>query len=89
MAAKKLGIDIKQIFLTPIEKAIPYCKEGNCVVIGTHDEAYEVYKEHCEKNKIAALFVKNANHSMEIQGQTYESIEALKSVMEFIEKQDG
>ena len=82
--AEKLRIKIKQIFLTPIEKAISYCKDGSYVVIGTNDEAYLTYKEHCEKNEIKFLYIENANHSLEIQGQPYENIEILKKVMEFI-----
>lgn len=82
--AEKLGIKIKQIFLTPIEQAISYCKDGSYVVMGTNDEAYLAYKEHCEKNEIKVLYIENANHSLEIQGQPYENIEILKKVMEFI-----
>lgn len=82
--AEKLGIKIKQIFLTPIEKAIPYCKDESYVIIGTNDEAYEAYKKYCEKHKIYTLYIENANHSLEIQGQPYENIEILKKVMEFI-----
>ena len=82
--AEKVGIKIKQIFLTPIEKAISYCKDGSYVVMGTNDEAYLAYKGHCEKNEIKALYIENANHSLEIQGQPYENIEILKKVMEFI-----
>lgn len=84
VVAEKLGIDIKQIFLTPIEKAIPYCKDESYVIIGTNDEAYEAYKKYCEKHKIYTLYIENANHSLEIQGQPYENIEILKKVMEFI-----
>ena len=67
------------------EKAISYCKDDSYVIIGTNDEAYEAYKKHCEKHKIYTLYIENANHSLEIQGQIYENINLLKKVMEFIE----
>ena len=43
--AEIVGIKVPQIFLTPIERAIPYIKSSSNVVIGTRDEAYMVYKK--------------------------------------------
>ena len=84
--AERLNLDVVQVFITPIEDAISYCNEGNIVVIGTHDKAYEFYKNHCDKKDIRALYVKGANHSLEVMGQPYESMDVLKSVMRFIER---
>ena len=84
--AEKLGIKVKQIYLTPVEKAIPYCNGDSCVVMGTNDEAYETYKTYCEKHKIKTLYIDNADHSLEVKGQTYKNIEILKKVIEFIEE---
>ena len=84
--AERLNLDVIEIFITPIEDAISYCNTNSVVVIGTQDKAYEIYKEHCDKNKIKVLYIKDANHSLEVEGQPYESIEVLKSVMRFIER---
>ena len=57
--------------------------EGNPL---TENQAYEVYKEYCDKKKIKALYIKDANHSLEVEGQPYESIDVLKNIMQFIER---
>lgn len=84
--AKKIGINVVQIFITPIEDAIPYCNADCCVVIGTEDKAYRAYREYCDANCIKALFVEGANHSLEVEGQPHQSIDILKIVMQFIER---
>ena len=84
--AEQLNLDVIQIFITPIEEAISYCNTNSAVVIGTKDKAYELYKNHCDNNKIKALYIKDANHSLEVDGQPYESIDVLKRVMQFIER---
>lgn len=84
--AERLKLDVVQIFITPIEEAVSYCNANSIVVIGTQDKAYELYKNHCEENKIKALYIKDANHSLEVEGQPYESIDVLKNVMRFIER---
>ena len=84
--AEKLGVNIIQIFITPIEEAISYCKKDSYVVIGTQDKAYSVYKKYCDENRINALYVEDANHSLEVDGQPYQSIDILKMVMQFIER---
>ena len=84
--AERLKIKVIHVFITPIEEAILYCNSESYVVIGTQDKAYEIYKEHCDKNKIKALYIKDANHSLEVEGQPYESIDVLKRVMRFIER---
>jgi len=84
--AERLNLDVIQIFITPIEEAVSYCKVGSYVVIGTKDKAYEIYKEHCDANGIKALYINDANHSLEVEGQPYESIDVLKRVIRFIER---
>ena len=86
--AERLKIEVIHVFITPIEEAISYCNSASYVVIGTQDKAYEIYKEHCEENMIKALYIKDANHSLEVEGQPYESIDILKRVMRFIERYD-
>lgn len=84
--AEKLGVNVIQIFITPIEEAIPYCDSNSYVVIGTADKAYQAYKEYCDVNSIKALFIEGANHSLEVEGQPYHSMDILKGVMQFIER---
>ena len=84
--AEKLGIKGIHIFITPIEEAISYCNIDSYVVIGTQDKAYPVYKEYCDKHKIKALYINDANHSLEVERKPYESIDILKNVMKFIER---
>ena len=84
--AERLKLDVIQIFITPIEEAVSYCNAGSYVVIGTKDKVYELYKNHCDNNKIKVLYIKDANHSLEVDGQPYESIDVLKRVMQFIER---
>lgn len=84
--AEKLRVRVIQIFLTPVEEAISYCNIDSYVVIGTKDKAFPRYKEYCDTNKIKVLYVKDANHSLEVEGQPYESIDILKTVMQFIER---
>ena len=78
--------NIQRQDLTPIEEAISYCDKNSVVVIGTRDKAYELYKNHCDENMIKAMYVSGANHSLEVEGQPYESIDVLKRVMRFIER---
>ena len=75
-----------QIFLTPIESAIPYIKGASNVVIGTRDEAYSVCKEHCEKYNINALYIEDGDHSLEVKGEMYKNIDILKRVMQFMDE---
>lgn len=84
--AERLGIKVTQVFITPIEEAISYCDKDSYVVVGTRDKAYQIYKEHCDTNKIEALYINDADHSLEIEGQPYQSIDVLKNVMKFIER---
>ena len=84
--AERLNLEVTQIFITPIEEAIFHCNINSVVVIGTQDKAYELYKDYCDKNNIKAMYIKDANHSLEITEQPYESIDILKNVMRFIER---
>ena len=83
---EKLGVNVIQIFITPVEEAVSYCEKNSYVVIGTKDKAYQVYKDYCDTNDIKALFVDEANHSLEVEGKPYQSMDVLKKVMQFIER---
>ena len=84
--AESLDFKVKQIFLTPVEKAIPYCKADSCVVIGTKDEAFGAYKQHCDESGIEALYIENANHSLEVEDSVYHNIEIVEEVMKYIDE---
>lgn len=77
---------VTQIFLTPMEEAMAHCTPGCRVVIGTRDPAYGAFRRHCEAQGIEALYIEGADHALEIEGKPYESLEALKQVMEFLER---
>ncbi|MBQ2980962.1 MAG: hypothetical protein IJD58_02430 [Lachnospiraceae bacterium] len=87
--AEKVGIKVTQIFLTPIESAIPYIKGASNVVIGTRDEAYSVCKEHCEKYNINALYIEDGDHSLEVKGELDKNIDILKQVMQFVDEKSA
>lgn len=84
--SERLDLQVKQIFLTPVEKAIPYCKADSCVVIGTKDEAFGAYKQHCDESGIEALYIENANHSLEVEGSVFCNLEIIEKVMKYIDK---
>lgn len=84
--AEKLGIDVVQIYLTPVPDAFQYIKEVDTVVIGTADEVYPQCKAYCDEHGIKPLYVKGANHSLEVEGKPFESLEILKDVMRYIER---
>ena len=84
--AEKLGIDVAQIYLTPVPDAFQYIKEVDTVVIGTADEVYSQCKAYCDEHGIKPLYVKGANHSLEVEGKPFESLEILKDVMRYIER---
>ena len=84
--AEKLGITPVQIFLTPVQDAFPYIKQKDTVVIGTADEVYPQCKAYCKKHGIWPLYVEGANHSLEVEGKPFESLEILRDVMKFVER---
>lgn len=83
--AEQLSVKVIQIFLTPVSETVPYFTLDNKIVIGTKDKAYEIVKTTCDEKHIAAVYIEDANHSLEIEGKPYESIDVLKRVLEFIE----
>ena len=84
--SERLDLQVKQIFLTPVEKAVPYCKTNSCVVIGTRDEAYVAYKNHCDEIGIDAMYIANANHSLEVEGSVFHNIKIIEKVMKYIDE---
>ena len=84
--AEELGINPVQIYLTPVPTALPYINAGDTVVIGTADEVYPECKAHFDEHGIKPLYVKGANHSLEVEGKPFESLEILKDVMRYIER---
>lgn len=84
--AKQLSVKVTQIFMTPMSDTISYFGADDVVVIGTTDMAYENVKAACDEKGIRALYIENANHSLEVNGEPLKSIEVLKNVMKFIER---
>lgn len=84
--AEKLGIKPKQIFLTPMPRALPYIKETDTVVIGTADEVYPECKAYFDEHGIQPLYIEGADHSLEVKGKPFESLEILRDVMRYIER---
>lgn len=84
--AEKLGITPVQIYLTPVPRALPYIKEADVVVIGTADEVYPECKAYCDEHGIKPLYIEGANHSLEVKGKPFESLEILRNVMRYIER---
>lgn len=82
--AAKLGINPVQIYLTPVPTAFPYIKAGDTVVIGTADEVYPECKAYCDEHGIQPMYIEGANHSLEVKGKPFESLEILKNVMRFV-----
>lgn len=83
--AEKLGVNVKQIFLTPVEGSELYLQNDSLVIIGTNDKAYSLYKKICEEKSVKVLYVDGADHSLEILGEPFTSIHVLEEVMHFIE----
>ncbi len=83
--AEKLEINPVQIYLTPMPRALPYIKEVDTVVIGTADEVYPECKTYFDEHGVQPLYIEGANHSLEIKGKPFESLEILKDVIKFIE----
>lgn len=84
--AERLGIDITQIYLTPVPDALPYIKETDTVVMGTADEVYPECKAYCNEHRIRPMYIEGANHSLEVEGNPFESLEILRDVMRYIER---
>ena len=84
--AEKLGINPTQIYLTPVPRALPYIKEADTVVIGTADEVYPECKAYFDEHGIKPLYVEDADHSLEVKGKPFESLEILRDVMRYIER---
>ena len=82
--ANKLGISPVQIFLTPVSRALPYIKETDTVVMGTADEMYPECKAYFDEHGIKPLYIEGANHSLEVEGEPFESLEILKEVIHHI-----
>ena len=85
--AEKLGINPIQIYLTPVPRALPYIKEEDTVVIGTADEVYPECKAYFDEHGVQPMYIEGANHSLEVEGEPFESLEILRDVMRYIEGQ--
>lgn len=83
--AERLGINPEQIYLTPMPRALPYIKAADTVVIGTADEVYPECKAYFDEHGIQPLYIEGADHSLEVKGKPFESLEILQKVLKHIE----
>lgn len=84
---EKLGINIRHVYLTPLEATLQYIKANkniSIVISGTADSFLEADKlaEHCEQEKIRLKLMEGADHSFSIPGDVYASIDILKRIVE-------
>lgn len=84
--AERLGINPVQIYLTPMPRALPYIKEGDTVVMGTADEVYPECRAYFDEHGIRPMYIEGADHSLEVKGKLFESLEILRDVMRYIER---
>lgn len=84
-AAAKLGISPLQIFLTPVPETIPYIGPDSHVVIGTADPAFEKVSHHCSQCEAKTLYIDCGDHSLEIPGDPFASLEVARSVIRYID----
>ena len=85
---EQLGINIRHIYLTPLEATLQYmkCDKNISIVIsGTADSYLDADKlaEHCIQNRIKLKLIEGADHSLSIPGNLYASIDILKQVVKF------
>lgn len=84
--AERLGMKPVQIYLTPVPRALPYIKETDAVVIGTADEVYSECKAYFDEHGIQPVYIEGADHSLEVKGKPFESLEILRNVMKYVER---
>ena len=84
--AEKLRIKPVQIYLTPVPDALSYIKVADTVVIGTVDEVYPECRAYFDEHGIKPLHIDGANHSLEVEGKPFESLDILRDVMRYIER---
>lgn len=79
-------IKFQQFFLTPTPEALTFCGTSCCIIIGTRDKAYELFKSHCDANEVPILTITSGDHSLELIENPIESIDVLKNVLEYFFK---
>lgn len=83
---EKLGIEVRQIYLTPIKETLPYIKNGKniiAVISGTQDKLMDsdLLKEHCLKENIYLKLIDRVGHRLEVWGDMNENIDILKEIV--------
>lgn len=84
---ERLVINIRHVYLTPLESTLQYMKANkniSIVISGTADRFLSADKlaEHCIKEKIKLEMIEGADHSLSIPGNVYASIDILKQIVE-------
>jgi len=85
--ADKLEINIRHIYLTPLNGTLQYLKNGkniSIVIAGTKDHLMDanVLREHCEQEEVRLELIEDAEHSLEIVGEMKINIDILKRVVD-------
>ena len=83
---EKLNINVRHIYLTPLNETLNYIKKGKNIIIvvsGTKDKHMDskVLKSHCLKENINFKLIEGANHRLEIKNNINKNIEILKEVV--------
>lgn len=83
---EKLNINVRHIYLTPLNETLNYIKKGKNIIIvvsGTKDKHMdsEILKSHCLKENINFKLIEGANHRLEIKNDINKNIEILKEVV--------
>jgi hypothetical protein len=84
--AEKLDINVRQVFLSPIEKTLPYIWYGNSIVIaGSKDPMIDIdmLTAHCKRENVALELIPNANHNLIISGDVDQTVENLARIIRF------
>ncbi len=79
--ADQLRLPVKQIFLTPIIEAVPYCTPDTTVIMGTNDRHYSAYQHHDR-----SLYFPGADHALEVKNDPLRSVENLKEYLTFLDQ---
>ena len=86
-AAKK-GMEVKQVYFTPLEEAFSYAKDGNGLVFFGNSDPFiepERIEELCKKLHLMHYLYEGANHSLET-GDVAKDIRNMSEVMERTEQ---
>lgn len=82
--AEKHAVTCRNIYYTPLERTFVFAPQTGIVFHGTGDPWAETerIRAKCRERHLPLFLVENANHSLEIPGDTGRNLEILAEVME-------